>query len=253
MVFGTHGSPLAGGRRDGALQWGGGRPHRVLRDPSVRLELGSCRCPEVGMWHALPGCAPNPTPPHPPRARPPPQPPLAPGARINCSCFPSLTALLLAGTNCESPQERQPRPARDGPPLLPTPGLCYPEFRISCSWRVVGAAGGQSTDPTELERVRSPFPLGTSAAALCPLRAPPPPPPHRSAQGWLGVTLCPTAGLCVQSFWFCSQSDEGSRAKAAGKGTPGPFRLQCRAGATPGGFCSLVHAVKASEEPRGCS
>lgn len=53
-----------------------------------------------------------------------------PGTRINCSYFPSLTALLLAGTNCESPQGRTAHPARDVPP---TPGLCYPEFRISCS------------------------------------------------------------------------------------------------------------------------
>lgn len=61
----------------------------------------------------------------------------SPGTRINCSCFPSLTALLLAGTNCESPQGPTARPARGVPPA---PGLCYPEFRISCSRRVEGGA-----------------------------------------------------------------------------------------------------------------
>lgn len=73
----------------------------------------------------------------------------SPGTRINCSCFPSLTALLLAGTNCESPQGPTARPARGVPPA---PGLCYPEFRISCSRRVEGGGRFKAGGPGGRQR-----------------------------------------------------------------------------------------------------
>lgn len=92
-----------------------------------------------------------------------------PGTRINCSYFPSLTALLLAGTNCESPQGRTAHPARDVPP---TPGLCYPEFRISCSrlgdQGSRGGCPGWSKEAVDMERGWNPFPLGTSGLLSTP-------------------------------------------------------------------------------------
>lgn len=128
------------------------RPHGMLQDPITTdrvgvsgLGCGTCSSAAPGRgWAALAR-------PRPPRARLPRPLLLAPGPRINCSCFPSLTALLLAGTNCESPQEpraasctgRSPlTPPLHHPPPPPAPGfLCYSEFRISCSRRVLGGVG----------------------------------------------------------------------------------------------------------------
>lgn len=81
-------------------------------DPSPYAGCGPCSSAAPAAmpgWggrdaRALPVLAPS-------RPLPPP-----PGTCINCSCFPSLTALLLAGTNCESPQGPTARPARDVPP-----------------------------------------------------------------------------------------------------------------------------------------
>lgn len=135
--------------------------------------------------------------------------PSPPGTRINCSCFPSLTALLLAGTNCESPQGRTAHPARDVPP---TPGLCYPEFRISCSRvggsRLGGGCPGWSKEAVDMERGWSPFPLGTSGAAFH---------PPSLATSWGSRLSAPALGVLSEG-WACCRNRCESRGQKPRQG-----------------------------------
>lgn len=229
-----------GGSRREDRFWPGGaggfhRGDRALVQDVARapqLHPPGCRGARAGALPVLAPSQPLPPTPH-------------PGTCINCSYFPSLTALLLVGTNCESPQGPPARPARDVPP--PPQACATQNLGLAAAGglgggmsRSGGGCPGWSKEAMDTERCWSPFPLGTSVGAFCPRCVPQPGwprcPAGPRAQGGGPVAVCWGAGerVLLPRLSGCLQRWGGLAAGiAGGPGAAPEGETPAKSGAEP--------------------